>query len=487
MKMNRSCYTIFFIFLLSTLTTGANLNWFEAQEQCRDRGGLTIEDDKSDQSYWVGRYRRITPWIKIKGCFKDSVLSNITPKVSLSMFRKSVGICQEMCQRYNTTVFAVKATSCICIKDVGAMFLSESVDPKNCNSFCFSVVNDIFENECGGDSFYNVFEFKSNTAIGNSSFGPGTGWTQAMKNCKDTEQPSYLFGNVELQNANLACNSLEFSNNIALFWIGVARQMYLNKDDGWNFGIDQRQSFIECGTSTNSGYQDCRTKMNNSVFCSLQSIGVSTVSSSSLDTRYTTQHETLTIGKNVFVDDTTQNTDGVSTVAVFTWRIVVLIFITTFVYLIVITTIVYLCHRQKLRRAKQSVYELPAQVSAEHEARGHPSYITLTGLNESPPPNDDDDDSAVYAEIIDSDGEVHNDCYTRPGSKAESNDDYLQPYDILIKTAERLHTYESLKNTIKDENPNSLSENISVSDREEGPARGFGNTSKTDVASVVCA
>ena len=48
--------------------------------------------------------------------------------------------------------------------------------------------------------------------------------------------------------------------------------------------------------------------MNNSVFCSLQSIGVSTVSSSSLDTRYTTQHETLTIGKNVFVDDTTQNT-----------------------------------------------------------------------------------------------------------------------------------------------------------------------------------
>nr|XP_022302966.1 uncharacterized protein LOC111110661 isoform X2 [Crassostrea virginica] len=480
MKMNRSCYTIFFIFLLSTLTTGANLNWFEAQEQCRDRGGLTIEDDKSDQSYWIGRYRRITPWIKIKGCFKDSVLSNITPKLSLSMFRTSVGICQEMCQRHNTTVFAVKAKNCICIEDVSAMFLSESVDPKNCNSDCFLVKNDIYENECGGNSSYNVFEFESNTAIGNSSFGPGTGWTQAMKNCKDAEQPSYLFGNVELQNANLACNSIEFSNNIALFWIGVARQMYLNKDDGWNFGIDQRQSFIECKTSTNNEYQDCLTKMNNSVFCSLQSIGVSTVSSSSLDTRYTTQHETLTIGKNVFVDDTTQNTDGVSTVVAFSLGIVVFV-------MIVITTIVYLYHRRKLRRSKHSVYVLPAQVSAEHEARGHPSYITLTGLNESPPPNDDNDDSAVYAEIIDSDGEVHNDCYTRPGPKAESNDDYLQPYNILTKTAERLHTYESLKNTIKDENPNSLSENISVSDREEGPACGVGNTSKTDVASVVSA
>ena len=45
------------------------------------------------------------------GCFKDSVLSNMTRKVSLSMFRKSVGICQEMCQRHNTTVFAVKVNT----------------------------------------------------------------------------------------------------------------------------------------------------------------------------------------------------------------------------------------------------------------------------------------------------------------------------------------------------------------------------------------
>ena len=78
----------------------------------------------------------------------------------------------------------------------------------------------------------NLIFFFYFDGLGNSSFGPGTEWTQAMKNCKDAEQPSYLFGNVELQNANLACNSIEFSNNIALFWIGVARQMYLNKDDG---------------------------------------------------------------------------------------------------------------------------------------------------------------------------------------------------------------------------------------------------------------
>ena len=78
---------------------------------------------------------------------------------------------------------------------------------------------------------------------------------------------------------------------------------------GWKFSIDQRESFFECGTSTNNEYQDCLVKINNSVFCSFQSSDVPSVSSSSLDTRYTTEHETLTIGKeDVFVNDTTQNT-----------------------------------------------------------------------------------------------------------------------------------------------------------------------------------
>ena len=45
------------------------LNWFEAQEQCRDRGGLTHTKNESDRSYWTGEYERITPWIKIKGLY----------------------------------------------------------------------------------------------------------------------------------------------------------------------------------------------------------------------------------------------------------------------------------------------------------------------------------------------------------------------------------------------------------------------------------
>ncbi|XP_078309858.1 uncharacterized protein LOC111110221 isoform X2 [Crassostrea virginica] len=409
--MNRSCYTIFFLFLLSTLTTGANLNWFEAQEQCRDRGGLTIKKDKSNQSYWIGRYRRITPWIKIKGCFNDSVLSNITRKVSLSMFRKSVGICQEMCQRHNTTVFAVKGENCICIQDVSAMFLSESVDPQNCNSTCFPVQNDIYENECGGNSSYNVFEFESNTVIegfgnrnqclalqctdrkfisnscsvalfkyckGNSSYGPATEWTKAMKNCEDADQPSYLFGNVELQNANLACSSIDIPNNIALFWIGVARQKYLNKDDGWNFSIDQRESFIECGTSTKKDYRNCLAKINNSVFCSFESSDVPSVSSSSLDTRHTTEHETLIIGKE---DITTQNTGARDDVSDFV-TVLPIIVVTGILLILAVTVVLIIYFRRKNlnqnKEDKKNAVDSPSvELRPENEEVSSHLYLKL--------------------------------------------------------------------------------------------------------------
>ena len=44
------------------------------------------------------------------GCFNDSFLSNINTElyINVSMWKKAVGICQEICQRKNITVFAVK-------------------------------------------------------------------------------------------------------------------------------------------------------------------------------------------------------------------------------------------------------------------------------------------------------------------------------------------------------------------------------------------
>ena len=52
----------------------STLNWFEAQEQCRGRDGLTMSKTKSNQSYWTGTYRRITPWIKIIGLYQYFII-----------------------------------------------------------------------------------------------------------------------------------------------------------------------------------------------------------------------------------------------------------------------------------------------------------------------------------------------------------------------------------------------------------------------------
>lgn len=41
-------------------------NWFDAQDKCLGHG-LTIDIDKSNQPYWTGVYRRLTPWINILG------------------------------------------------------------------------------------------------------------------------------------------------------------------------------------------------------------------------------------------------------------------------------------------------------------------------------------------------------------------------------------------------------------------------------------
>lgn len=71
----------FFLFLTDVKPAGeVPHNWFDAQKQCLNHG-LTIEKDKSDQPYWTGVYRRLTPWINILGqnllCFSLFLLSSV--------------------------------------------------------------------------------------------------------------------------------------------------------------------------------------------------------------------------------------------------------------------------------------------------------------------------------------------------------------------------------------------------------------------------
>lgn len=58
-----------YLFILSTTTLFIDVkstedfshNWFDAHDHCLGLG-LTIEKTKSNQPYWTGVYRRLTPW-----------------------------------------------------------------------------------------------------------------------------------------------------------------------------------------------------------------------------------------------------------------------------------------------------------------------------------------------------------------------------------------------------------------------------------------
>ena len=49
-----------------------------------------------------------------------------------------------------------------------------------------------------------------------------------MMDCKTAMKPSYLLG--DLRNATIACN--EITHAFQLSWVGIAQQVYINKDDG---------------------------------------------------------------------------------------------------------------------------------------------------------------------------------------------------------------------------------------------------------------
>lgn len=57
-------------------------------------------------------------------------------------------------------MFNFQGKSCVCIKS-SETFRSSPVISSNCNFKCFNRTNDIYKNECGGNSSYNLFEFDS--------------------------------------------------------------------------------------------------------------------------------------------------------------------------------------------------------------------------------------------------------------------------------------------------------------------------------------
>uniref|UniRef100_A0A8W8NY72 WSC domain-containing protein n=1 Tax=Magallana gigas TaxID=29159 RepID=A0A8W8NY72_MAGGI len=257
----------FYLFLFSTTTLFTDINptggfphsWFYAQGYCVGQG-LTLERDKSDQLYWTGVYRRLTPWINILGCYPDNtdLLQNVVEK---NMTLSSIGMCQEMCFHEKSYTFAVKMNECLCIQSNTKKGHLNRLPASHCNFKCGDNSDDIFSGECGGNSTYNIYEvqgvyFNSTRtclSLQCSSKDPhfipkkcsetfakvcenmtwpdndyARSWSSSMEQCKISQMSTYLLGHIDLTKPNQVCSPIP--HGIEVFWIGVARQIYASID-----------------------------------------------------------------------------------------------------------------------------------------------------------------------------------------------------------------------------------------------------------------
>lgn len=60
--------------------------------------------------------------------------------------------------------------------------------------------------------------------------GEASNWGVSMKQCRNLQPSSYLFGDFNLNKPHLVCEHI--SSNIQVFWVGVVRQIYTNIDQG---------------------------------------------------------------------------------------------------------------------------------------------------------------------------------------------------------------------------------------------------------------
>lgn len=51
-----------------------------------------------------------------------------------------------------------------------------------------------------------------------------------MEYCKRSQSSTYLLGDFNLNNPNLVCEGI--SNQVDVYWVGVARQNYISIDQG---------------------------------------------------------------------------------------------------------------------------------------------------------------------------------------------------------------------------------------------------------------
>lgn len=66
--------------------------------------------------------------------------------------------------------------------------------------------------------------------LGKPDNGYASNWSSSMEQCKNSNQPHYLLGNIRLNDSRFVCDSLNYK--VEVVWVGVARQFYTSIDKG---------------------------------------------------------------------------------------------------------------------------------------------------------------------------------------------------------------------------------------------------------------
>nr|XP_034321979.1 uncharacterized protein LOC109619625 isoform X2 [Crassostrea gigas] len=300
--MDKSHQLYLFIVLTITLFTDINPtgdfqhSWFDAQNRCVGRG-LTIERVNSDQPYWTGRYRRVTPWINILGCYPDNI-TLLQDVVKNTMILNSIGMCQEICNHEKSHKFAIKMNECLCIKSNTNDSHLNRFPASDCTFICGDNSDDIYSGECGGKSAYNIYEtqgvnFNSTKTCLSLQCSPedqrfipqkcsdsfaiicenmtlpdsAKSWSLSMEQCKKARNSTYLLGDIDLTDPHLICSSKP--SQFQVFWVGVARQVYTSIDQGQEIRVENIGKILECQRCERNTcyYMGCSLSLNGSIFC----------------------------------------------------------------------------------------------------------------------------------------------------------------------------------------------------------------------------
>lgn len=330
--------------------------WHDAQLHCRQNQTVLTNAlhnaSSADGYYWTGYYVRMSQWIKIIGCFRDTNVERTSLlKRTFEMRFPSAGLCQENCLMFNYSVFGVKSTKCVCLQNVPQ---EEYEGASQCHLLCenkYSNETSIkFSQDCGGEKNYNVFKsdflkqdststtemrclsiqcsekkfFQKNCneylpQVCNKTVLQVNSkmWKDSTKLCK-AEKDGYLSGDLPTNDADQACNLINgFASGPS--WLGIVKEKYISVYKGQILPLLGTplteylypKRCLKCN-SINCMFADCVDK-NNVVCMQMQQTTTSTRHTSSSTTMtinesYTNTGEissTTGSSKNVFLERTT--------------------------------------------------------------------------------------------------------------------------------------------------------------------------------------